>query len=234
MIKRFSILLLICLSACSALNAPDIPATMRVQNTQSVADATTIAQTYAADEAMVNATAGAVGTEVADQRSINRQLVLTARAVLPPTPQRAVGIAQPVAGGGTSEPDSLSFVDTGVTTAIRDSDGCVVSFETSISANAAMIYVDTKAISIRGGTIMGVEWQSNGAVVAQENWTVPRDETNFCIWFNLDPSKIPFTPGQWAVQLSANGQPIPPSITFTINAPGESPTDSGSPPNSGG
>lgn len=215
-LKPFLMLIvLLTLSGCAAFNAPNQPATMRAENTASVAEATTIAQTFSADQAVIQATAAAAGTSIAGMSSINRQLILTARAVIPPTQVRQVGTAQ--AGlGGTPAAGGSQFADIGVATSVRQSDGCADSFETQISENAPAIYVNAKALTVSGGTVMGVEWRSNGQVVAQETWTVPRDETNFCIWFNLDPSRIPFTPGLWSVQLSANGNAIQPEVQFSI------------------
>lgn len=210
------IILLISLSGCGILNAPDVPATLRVQNTAYLAEATSIIQTYSAEQALIQATALAASTIAADMNSVNRQLVLTAQAVIPPTPQRSVGEVSGSGAPGTPGADGVQFINTGVTTFVRESDGCADSFEVQIPQNSPTIYVNTKAVSVRGGTIMGVEWRYNTQVIAQETWTVPRDETNFCIWFSLNPSRVPFTPGLWSASLSANGQSIAPEVVFTI------------------
>ncbi len=213
--RLFILTLALIVSACGVLKPEDVPATLRAANTAAVAEATTIAANFAADQAMVLGTAAAAGTSIAAQNSINRQLVLTERAIIPPTPIRESGsVSQnPL---GTPDGSSPQFTNTGVATSVRDSDGCASSFETQIPQSASAIYINTKATTISGGTVMGVEWQSNGQIVAQETWTVPRDETNFCIWFNLDPARVPFTPGLWSVTLSADGHPIQPTVQFSI------------------
>jgi hypothetical protein len=210
------LILLVSLSACGILNAPDVAATLRVQNTAYLAEATSIVETYSVDQVVIQATALAAETAVADLSSVNRQLILTAQAIIPPTPQRSVGEVAPDASSGTPGAGNSQFINTGVTTFIRESDGCADSFEVQIPQNAPSIYVNTKALSVRGGTIMSVEWLFNTQVVVQETWTVPRDETDFCIWFSLNPSRVPFTPGLWSARLSANGQSIAPEVVFTI------------------
>jgi hypothetical protein len=217
--RRLILILALLLSACGALTPPDDSATMRAENAASIMEATTIAQSYATDEARIQGTAEAGGATIAAQSSINRQLILTERALIPPTPVRQVGVAaQGVQNLNSGTPDAnvTQFINTGVATSLRKSDGCADSFVTQISEDAPMIYVNTKAVSIRGGTVMGVEWQANGQLVAQETWTVPGDEINYCIYFYLDPARVPFTPGAWAVTLSANGQPIQPTVQFSI------------------
>lgn len=225
--KRFLIVSLLLLSGCGALTAPNVPATLRTESTAYVAEATAIAEALATREVQVALTALAAQTSVAQSSSINRALMATARAVIPPTPPRQVGVAPQgagvmqesgqVASSAASDPSLVGqFINTGVTTAKRDSDGCAESFQTQFTADTFQIYVITRAVSLRAGTVMGAEWSYNGQVVARNSWTAPRDETNFCIWFFINADTVQFSPGGWTVRLTADGRGIDPPVSFTI------------------
>lgn len=229
--KSVLIAVLLLLSGCGVLTAPNVPATLRVESTAYILEATAIAASLTTREVQVALTALAAQTEVAQNSSINRVLMATARAVIPPTPPREVGVAPEGAGmmdeamveSGQSESapaadSSLAgqFVSTGVTTAKRDSDGCAVSFQTQFTADIYEIYVITRAVSLRAGTVMGAQWSYNGEVVAQNSWTAPQDETNFCIWFFINADTVPLSPGEWTVRLTADGRGIDPLVPFTI------------------
>jgi hypothetical protein len=232
--RNLSVLFLMLLSACQVLNRPDVPATLQAQNDGYIIEATMLAGTSQANQTTIEATSMAVGTLVADQNSINLQMLATIRAVIPPTPGRIVGNADgsvpgfiPAGPGDTGAlitgdgattpvPTTIQFTNIGVASAVRRADGCAVSLLTQFPANTQRIYVTARALNIRAGTLMAVEWRRENQVVVQENWTVPQDATNFCLWFNMDSAAVQFTPGQWSVRLFANNQPIDPEVTFTI------------------
>lgn len=243
--RRYAIsFLLLVLAGCKAFNAPDVPATLHAENTAYIAEATILADTYQTEQAAIQATAQIAGTTIAQANSINRQLVATARAVIPPTAARQVGSGPIVGATGvvvtaagndagnrnapvppagsnlsvdvTAAPNAPQFTDTGVTTNKRDSDGCAQGFETQIPATVSEIYVITKAVNVTAGTVMDVEWRNNGEVVGQSSWTVPNDQTNFCIWFYLDSASVTFAPGNWSVILMANQQPVAGEIPFSF------------------
>lgn len=203
------------LSACQVLNAPDMPATLRVQNTAYVAEATSISESLATREIVVAATAQAASTIVAETGGVNRVLMATARALNPPTPPRQTGGVS-VTGGVSSGTGGSQFVSTGVTSRKRDSDGCADGFETQFTTTTPAIYIITQAASVQAGTLMQVDWSYEGQMVSQSSWTVPQDERNFCIWFYIDPATVAFSAGSWSVQLSANGSVVGTPIPFSI------------------
>ncbi len=219
------------LSGCGALTAPNVPATLRTESTAYVIEATAIAESLATREVQVALTALAAQTEVAQSSGINRVLMATARAVIPPTPPREVGVAPQGAGimdeslegeGQTGSSVAVDpslagqFINTGVTTAKRDSDGCAESFQTQFTADTYEIYVITRAVSLRAGTVMGAQWSYNGEVVAQNSWTASQDESDFCIWFFINADTVQLSPGEWTVRLTADGRGIDPLVPFTI------------------
>ncbi len=201
------------LSACQVLNAPDVPATLRIQNAAYVAEATVISESLATRQVEVEATALAASTTVAETGGVNRVLMATVRALIPPTPPRQFGGVSVTTEGSA---EGAQFLSTGVTSRKRDSDGCADGFETQFNSTTPTIYVITQAASVEAGTLMQVDWSYEGQMVSQSSWAVPQAESNFCIWFYIDPATVPFSAGSWSVQLSANGSPVSAPISFSI------------------
>lgn len=204
-------MLLLLLSACQVFNRPDTVATLRAENTGYVIEATTIIETAQAEGTQVQSTANAAITVIAETNSLNAQLVGTLRAVIPPTPSRGGNTIV-----GTAAPDGLQFVDTRTASSVRESDGCAIDSKAQFSTSDQRIYATTRALNIRAGTQMGVQWGYQGQVAWSESFTVSADDDDFCIWFYIDPATIPFTPGNWTVRLTANGAPVEPEMIFTI------------------
>jgi hypothetical protein len=134
----------------------------------------------------------------------------TARAVIPPTPQiEGAGMAEAVTN---SDVDGTQYVEVGTTSSVSDADGCAIGLQSEFLLNTGPIYVTTRALNIRAGTLMGVEWFYEGAVAHQENFVVPVDDDNYCIWFNLEA----FSPGSWRVRLYHNDVLIEPEVSFIV------------------
>ncbi len=210
--KRLLSLLLLGLSACQAFTRPDIPATLRAQNAGYVVEATSISETAQAESTRVQVTAIAAAATLASIENLNQQLRATARAVIPPTAQIA-GAGSAIAESTASiDGSGMQFVEVGTTNSVRDSDGCANGLQSQFSLDAGPIYVTTRALNIRAGTLMGVEWRYDGAVAHQENFVVPIDDDNYCIWFNMEA----FSTGNWIVRLYENEVPIEPEVSFTV------------------
>ena len=227
--------LMVCLPACSVFSRQDTQATLQAQNTAYVQEATGIALTGQQDQTAVQATAVAAGTHVAVANGVNQQLVATVRVLEPPTAMVIVAnpTGIPVGVGGTpvvspmpgttpdfgvapSAADSIQFVEVGVTDHVRDSDGCPDSVQTQFPQNISRIYVTTRAITVSAGTQMSVEWRRGDLLIASDSYSVDQDQTNYCLWFYIDASEVTMEPGNWSVQLSANGTPIQPVVSFSI------------------
>jgi hypothetical protein len=211
-VKRLLSLLLLGLSACQAFTRPDIPATLRAENANFVLEATSIYETALAENSRIEITAIAAAATIARIDNINQQLMATARAVIPPTAQIAgAGISQSTLSASNGG-DGTQFVEVGTTSTVNDSDGCAMGLQSEFSLGSGFIYVTTRALNIRAGTLMGVEWWYEGAVAHQENFVVPVDDDNYCIWFNLEP----FSPGSWRVRLYQNETLIEPEVAFIV------------------
>ncbi len=240
LVMAIAIGLVIAASGCRVFTAPDVPATLQAQNTAYVEEATQLAADFQTQQVAVRASAQAGVVTVAAMDSINRQLALTARAIVPNTPERQIGIAPGAeAFSATQAPSDLSaivaatpppggavvpttvvdspFIDTGVSQGVRETDGCADQFVTQFAPTASRVYVNTRARRVSAGTLMAAEWSFAGQLVAQDSFTISEDATDFCIWFFLDAARVPFTPGQWSVTLTANGSPVGPAVAFTIS-----------------
>jgi hypothetical protein len=217
-LKRSCYLLLIgLLSACQVFTRPDTPATLRAQNAGFVVEATAIAATAQAEGTSVQETAVAAATTIARMDNINLQLRATARAIIPPT----MPIVNSGSSGlaGTPSGDSMQFVEIGTSTSVSDSDGCANALQSQFPFDVQRIYATARAFNIRAGTLMGVEWRYQDQIAHEENFVVPVDDDNYCLWFNIDPVAATFSSGDWSVQLFANEEPIEPEVIFTIDAP---------------
>jgi len=205
---------LIVLSSCQVLRPPDVPGTLQAENVAIVAEATNLAQTREAAAGQVLATAQAAETYVAQEESINEALVATVRAGDPPTVSRSVGSA--LGAVGTPAAGQTLFLDIGAAASVRSSDGCAEAPQNQFPADIQEIYVTARALNIRAGTRLDVEWRYEGQVVWQESWTVPIDSDSFCLWFNLDPSVAALLPGSWSASLYADGTGVGSPATFVI------------------
>jgi hypothetical protein len=164
------------------------------------------------------ATAEAAETYVAWEESIIEALVATVRAGDPPTVARSVGSAPGAIG--TPAPGQTLFLDVGTTGSINPSDGCSGPPQNQFPADVQDIYVTARALNIRAGTRLDVEWRYEGQIVWQENWTVPIDSDSFCLWFNLDPSVAALLAGNWSASLYADGLGVGTPAPFFIGDDG--------------
>jgi len=241
--RNFAVVIALLLaSACSALNADNPAGTLQAQREGYVAEATSIAQAAQAQGTQVMSTAMAAQTYIAQMEARNQQLLATLRAALPPTqsiinnsgPVTPGSLATPAAGGevmaaptlpassgSSSSLGSMQFTQIGTAASVRSSDDCAESLTSSFPADVQTIYITTRALNVKAGTTMRVEWSYAGQLTSSETWTVPRDDSDFCLWLSLQPQGAAFSTGNWSVSLFANDQPLDPAvINFTIGSTG--------------
>ncbi|MEZ4667466.1 MAG: hypothetical protein R3E39_06050 [Anaerolineae bacterium] len=209
------------------MNAPNMSATLSAQSTAYVEEATLIAKSIIETNSTLLVTAEAAETIIANYSSINQQLLETAIAIIPPTAVRQVGAAPGASvasgdSGGNGDSSAAvtnsgaQFVETAITSRIRASDGCPDGVQTEFTPDVPSIYAVTKAVTIDSGITVRAEWRIGGQGVSTGSYTTTSAQTNFCIWFPLDAATVPFSSGQWSVQLFANDVPIEPTLFFTI------------------
>lgn len=229
--------LLICLGACNALGSADTRATLQAEQTAYIEESSRIAETLEARGTEVVATARAAETYVANAEGINRQLAATLRAVNPPT-QQVVDTSGQVTPGMIANPGELSaatsipatpvggtavssdinmLTEVNMATGIRQSDGCANDAQTQFPASATSIYLTARVMNATAGTTVSAEWLYEGQLVVQsDGFTISEDAPDFCVWFYIEPTDAPFSPGSWSAQFVINGVPAEPAALFTI------------------
>ncbi len=213
------------MSACQAFSSDDVPATLQAENVAHATEVAAIENTTEARRTQVEATVIAVETYVADVNNVNRQLVATLRAGNTPTVAVVPGAAPEVADTASMSGDdsafpmsndgSTQFVQVATAASVRGN--CADELQSQFSQNAEYIYITARGLNIRQGMIIEVEWRYETQSVYQENWTIPVDSDDYCLWFFISPAEVAFTPGNWTVQLYAEGQPISPAVSFVIS-----------------
>ncbi len=221
-IIRLGIILLCLVSAaCQVLNAPNVSATLSAENTAYAAEASAIPLSIGGTAVAVAETAITSKTQIAEVNSVNRQLFATLNAVIPPTlrPQIStegiVGVTA-VSPGNVVASDGAVLVELAVTDRKRDSDGCADGTSSQFSVDTPIIYATTRATAIRSGVVVSVEWLYQDQAISSGSYTLPTDQSNFCIWFPLDSTNVTFTAGQWSVKFLLDGQPVEPTVFFNI------------------
>jgi hypothetical protein len=228
--------LAICVSACSAITPENPAATLQAQRSSMIDEATSIAQAAQVQGTQVMATAVAAQTYVALMEGRNRQLIATMQVAFPPT-QAVVQNDGPSTPGqmattaplgsfeeATPPPQNssgaslgdMSFTQVLTASSVRDTDGCADVLSTSFPADVQQIYITTRALNVKAGTEMRVEWFYEGQMSYSESYTIPADDDDYCTWFFLAPTDAALASGSWSVTLFANNQAVAAPANFTV------------------
>ena len=95
-------------------------------------------------------------------------------------------------------------------------DDCAVGVTSVFSASSERIYVVATAYNIQPGTLILSRWFQEGRQVVTHDFTPNFQINDACIWFFIDQTDAPFTPGNWAVDLEINGAVVGPSTRFSV------------------
>lgn len=240
--KRFAALgalLVIAASACSALTPENPAATLQAQRSSLIDEATSIAQAAQVQGTQVAATAVAAQTYVALMEGRNRQLIATMQVAFPPTQavvqnngpstpgqmattaplgsfDEATPPAQGSESGASGSLGDTQFTQVLTASSVREADGCADVLSTSFPADVQQIYITTRALNVKSGTEMRVEWYYEGQMTYTESYTIPSDDDDFCMWFFIAPTDTVLSAGSWSVTLLANGQAVASPANFTV------------------
>jgi hypothetical protein len=219
LIMRYGyLLLLITLTGCGVVAGPDRMATLAAENQGYVTEAAHIRGTLEAQETAVLSTSIAAETAVAAQNRVNATILETVRAGDPPTVAVVARIDRSGAAGATPDPATFgetpggTVVDTYVSTAVRDADGCGVDQQTTFPAGTTRLYAVQRVQNIPANTLFSIEWFHKGATAFTDDLVVTNNEADLCVWFYLEP----YSQGAWAVQFSSNGVPVGRRVEFTV------------------
>lgn len=205
------------ITGCDTLGPANQEATLQFQNNAYVQEATTIAVTSTADHVRVMATAYAAETLVKSQNDLNRHLLATVRAAVPPTQQIVAVSAADQGIPSAAQAGQRYFIKTGFSSSIRQSDGCIETPAIEFSAaNTERIYATLKVYNLNPGVVMGIIWQRDGETVFTEQMPIQNGSSEICLWFYIDPSITPFVPGNWSVIMLADGAPLEAPMSFSL------------------
>lgn len=218
-------LFMVTLSACQVLGGTDAEATLRAENAQFQSEAQSIVATAQIERTAASVTSAAAEATVAYLTGVNNQLNATLGALATPTTAIVAGPPQgpqSAIGGGEDAMeeamvDGQQFFVIGVSTSVNDSDGCPGTTLSAVPASAQRIYATMRGLNVRGGTSLGVEFYRDGTLVYSDtNWSVPQDAVEICLWYFISPTDTPFTPGNWSVNLYAEGVLVGAAVPFTL------------------
>jgi hypothetical protein len=99
--------------------------------------------------------------------------------------------------------------------AVGDND-CAIGTTNVFTPDSERIYVVATATNVMPGIALGAHWFMEGEEVAYQTFTPDFPINQACIWFYLDETDAPFTPGNWSVRLEINGAPADVPASFTI------------------
>lgn len=230
--------------ACSGLNADNPAATMQAERAGYVNEATSIAQAAEAQYTQVAGTVVAAETYTALMEGRNEQLLATLQIAVPPT-QAIVNNGVPGTPGmnptpapaegdlleatnattsGSADTSTVSttlgdtqFTQVATAASVRDADGCADQLTTTFPADAGVVYITARVLNAVSGTQMRVEWYYGGEMSYTEQYTIPSNDDDFCMWFSLVPNESVLAPGNWSVMLYANDQSVEPAqLDFTV------------------
>ncbi|MCB9453871.1 MAG: hypothetical protein H6672_20765 [Anaerolineaceae bacterium] len=103
-----------------------------------------------------------------------------------------------------------------VTSAGVGSNDCATGQVTSFTSSMEQIYVVATASNVVPGTELGARWFMEDQEVAHHTFVPDFPINQECIWFYIDQTDAPFTPGNWHVQLEVNGVPAATPVSFII------------------
>ncbi len=214
--KSLLVILLLCVSGCQVLNQVDTPATLQAENMGYVLEATEIAQQTGAKAQQVQLTADASGTQTSDMLNVNRVLLATVRAGDPIGVQQGAVASTFATPLGGLESGQRWFVKTGVSSSVRNSDGCVEGARLRFDTSVDRIYATVQAFNVESGVVMSAQWYHEGSPVWEDSWALDRSSADICIWFDITRDNIAFQPGSWSVRLFADGFQLEEAMTFSI------------------
>lgn len=213
---KYGILILVAvlLMGCSGNASQD--ATPRPDMQSMVAEATAIAAAAVADRARISATVAALEADTAYRIAVNESLYATLQAVNPRMTRVAVNVS------AATTPDAIVqgqrwFIKTGMSSSVSAVDGCNHAPELEFTLATPRIYATFKAYNIQAGTRLGASWMHNGRTTHEESFNLDYSSGETCLWFYIDPETVEFQPGQWTVQLYADGYPLESAIPFNIS-----------------
>ena len=206
------------IAGCAAVGGGGSIATIDADLTVVAFENESIGAAATAEQDMVVATVAAAGTRIARLAAVNAALGATLRAHHTGTPEvRAVVVSADdmgdsleggmMEGEAEGEPPVEAMRVANLSTAAgldRDS-GCSTGAVARFSAGAERIYVTAEVSALPIGTLFEVDWRNVSRSLYRGSWLSDFSRSFVCIWFYATPVDFPFTPGNYAATLFADG-----------------------------
>lgn len=198
-----TLLALAVLPACDALNQADVPATVAAQNAALATEIVMLDELAAAEDLDSASRAAELATAAAHVNGINAQLVGTLQVVVTPTPQLQADAFDPMTPSAPGEVGQRLYVNSGVSTEVRSSDGCVVDPREQFSPFVPRLYATFVAFNLKAGTLFRLEWwwTTTQQMMFSDSWTADQDYNELCVWFYVTQDDVTFEPGTWQARL---------------------------------
>lgn len=199
----FVLTALVMLPACGALNQADIPATVAAQNVAFATEIVMLDEMSAAENDAAAARIAELATSAAAVNGINAQLVSTLQVVVTPTIQLQADAFDPLTPPAPGEVGQRLYVNSGVSTEVRSSDGCVVNPQSQFSPLVSRIYATFVAFNLTPDTLFRVEWwwTTTQQMMFSDSWTSSQNYNELCLWFYITQEDVRFEPGSWQARL---------------------------------
>ncbi len=213
--------IVILMSACQP--ADDVAQTLQAGNDLLVAEAEAMAESAMLNRTAVMATLDASSTELAQVGSVNVQLYETLAVGSTATP--VLNVVQLVGDGNsmdmmgaTSQFDRANrlLVRSGVSSSISEADGCVVNPTITFSSDVPRLYATMRVFNVEAGVPIRAEWSYEDELRIVDEWIADRFSDDRCLWFVLESTRTPFTPGNWSVMMYMDGFFIDAPMPFAI------------------
>lgn len=93
--------------------------------------------------------------------------------------------------------------------------GCPLASTGEFYTDSTEIYAAGIGRNLPAGAIITSRWRRVGEVIAVYDYAPPTAVTQECIWFFIDQTDAPFTPGEWSVTLELGGVEVT-TLNFVI------------------
>ncbi|MCY3834465.1 MAG: hypothetical protein OXG85_15745 [Chloroflexi bacterium] len=97
-----------------------------------------------------------------------------------------------------------------------DSNDCAIDANPRFTPQSAAIYVVGRAFNIPAGASIRSIWRRSGLEVVRFSFNREYQINDSCIWFFIDQTDTPFTPGSWSVEILVEGAPVSSPLAFQI------------------
>ena len=97
-----------------------------------------------------------------------------------------------------------------------DSNDCAIDVNPRFTPQSAAIYVVGRAFRIPAGASISSIWRRSGLEVVRFSFDRQHQINDSCIWFFIDQTDTPFSPGSWSVEIHVDDAPVSSRLAFQI------------------